>query len=138
MAKKMRKVIAGALSASIITTMLLSGAMTANAESSTGVGLSAHALRAYREGWSYVWGGTLYGAVDCSGLIWTYNGVGGCRVDMLACASEWGYVSSGVPNIHGLGLHTPGHVGVYIGSGMAVDARNEYWGVVYHNVYNAI
>ena len=115
MAKIMRKVIAGALSASIATTMILSGAMTAKAESSTGVGLSAHALKAYREGWSYVWGGTSYGAVDCSGLIWTYNGVGGNRVDLLSCSPDWGYVSNGIPKIHGLGIHTPGPVGVYIG-----------------------
>ena len=137
MKKVMKKVVASALTVSVAATMLTTGAMTASAESSTGVGLAAHALQAYREGWQYVWGGTSYGTVDCSGLIYTYNYVGGNRVDMLGSSSEWGYVSNGVPRIHGLGLHTPGHVGVYIGSGMAVDARNEYWGVVYHNVYNA-
>ncbi len=137
MKKVVKKVVASALTVSVAATMLTTGAMTASAESSTGVGLAAHALTAYREGWQYVWGGTSYGTVDCSGLIYTYNYVGGNRVDMLGSSSEWGYVSNGVPRIHGLGLHTPGHVGVYIGSGMAVDARNEYWGVVYHNVYNA-
>ena len=137
MKKVVKKVVASALTVSVAATMLTTGAMTASAESSTGVGLAAHALTAYREGWQYVWGGTSYGTVDCSGLIYTYNYVGGNRVDMLGSSSEWGYVSNGVPRIHGLGLHTPGHVGVYIGSGMAVDARDEYWGVVYHNVYNA-
>ncbi len=137
MKKVMKKVIAAALTVSVAATMLTTGAMTAQAETSTGVGLAAHALTAYREGWQYVWGGTSYGTVDCSGLIYTYNYVGGNRVDMLGSSSTWGYVSDGVPRIHGLGLHTPGHVGVYIGSGMAVDARDEYWGVVYHNVYNA-
>ena len=135
--KVMKKVVAAALTVSVAATMLTTGAMTASAETSTGVGLAAHALTAYREGWQYVWGGTSYGTVDCSGLIYTYNYVGGNRVDMLGSSSSWGYVSDGVPRIHGLGLHTPGHVGVYIGSGMAVDARDEYWGVVYHNVYNA-
>ena len=136
MGKVMKKLIAASLSLSVLSTMMISASLTASAESSTGVGLSAHAMKAYREGWSYVWGGTSYGAVDCSGLIYTYNCVGGNRVDMLGSSYCSGYVSNGVPNIHGLGLHSPGHVGVYIGSGMAVDARDEYSGVVYHNVYS--
>lgn len=76
------------------------------------------------------------GAVDCSGLIYSYNGVGGIRTDMLAASPEWGYVSSGIPRIHGLGLHHPGHVGVYVGSGMAIDARSSYDDMVYESVYN--
>lgn len=136
MAKVMKKALAAALTVSLAGTMLTTGAMTASAETSTGVGLAAHALRAYREGWQYVWGGTSEGTVDCSGLIYTYNCAGGNRVEMLASSSEYGYISEGIPRIHGLGLHMPGHVGVYIGGGMAVDARDEYSGVVYHNVYN--
>ncbi len=135
MKKMIKKSIAVVLTAMIAVCMLITRAPIASAETATNVGLAAHALKAYREGWVYVWGGTSYGAVDCSGLIATYHGVGGIRVDMLASSSEWGYVSNGVPNIHGLGLHHPGHVGVYIGSGMAVDARDSYSGVVYHNVY---
>lgn len=103
--------------------------------SSTGVGLAEHAMTAYNEHWSYVYGGTSYGAVDCSGLIVTYNGVGGIRSSLLTKAAEVGYVSERIPNIHGLGLYQPGHVGVYVGSGMAVDARDEYSGVVYSSVY---
>ncbi|MBQ1712522.1 MAG: peptidoglycan-binding protein, partial [Firmicutes bacterium] len=137
MAKKLvKKSIALVLTAMIAAMMLITGTPVAFAETPTNVGLAAHALRAYREGWSYVWGGTSYGAVDCSGLIYSYHGVGGCRVDMLGSSSDWGYVSNGIPRVHGLGLHHPGHVGVYIGSGAAVDARDEYSGVVYHNVYN--
>ena len=30
-----------------------------------------------------------------------------------------------LPDVPGIGLNTPGHVGVYVGSGMAVSARNE-------------
>lgn len=138
MLKKMKKFIKKAtavvLTASIAIMMLITGTTMASAESSTGVGLAAHALRAHREGWSYVWGAASEGAVDCSGLIYSYNGVGGIRTDMLASSSEWGYVSNGIPRIHGLGLHQPGHIGVYIGSGMAVDARDENSGMVYHNV----
>ena len=136
MKKVINKILALALVASMAVMMLVGGATMASAETSSGVGLAAHALTAYREGWSYVWGGTSYGAVDCSGLIASYNGVGGMRTDMLASSSEWGYVSAGVPRIHGLGLHQPGHIRVYIGSGMAVDARDEHSGVVYHNVYS--
>ncbi|MCR5635863.1 MAG: peptidoglycan-binding protein [Clostridiales bacterium] len=107
----------------------------ASADYSTGVGLAAHALNAYYQGWSYVYGGSSPGAVDCSGLICTYNGVGGIRTSMLASSPESGYVYNGIPNIHGLGLYQPGHVGVYVGGGMAVDARNEYYGVCYQSVY---
>ena len=137
MVKKMtKKVLALTLTVMLAVLVLVTGAPIASADSATNVGLAAHALKAYREGWIYVWGGTSYGVVDCSGLIYTYHGVGGNRVDMLSCASEWGYVSNGIPNIHGLGLHHPGHVGVYVGSGVAIDARDEQSGVVYHNVYN--
>ena len=62
MAKPMKKVVAAALTVSVAATMMTTTTLTASAESSTGVGLAAHALTAYREGWSYVWGGTSYGA----------------------------------------------------------------------------
>ncbi|MBQ5565007.1 MAG: hypothetical protein IIT39_16670, partial [Clostridia bacterium] len=92
--------------------------MPVSAQANSNIGLCAHCFTAYRENWSYVWGASSYGAVDCSGLIWSYNGVGGIRTDMLAASDEWGYVYNGIPNIHGLGLHHPGHVGVYVGSGV--------------------
>ncbi len=130
-----KKSLALALTAAIGGMTFICNVPEASAESPTNVGLAAHALRAYREGWQYVWGGTSYGAVDCSGLIASYYGVGGVRCDMLASSYEWGYVSNGVPNIHGLGLHQPGHIGVYLCSGMAVDARDVGIGMVYQNVY---
>ena len=113
MHKKCKAVLSLVLSIMMLSTIVLMGTTEAFAATSTGVGLSAHALKAYNENWSYVWGGTSPGAVDCSGLIYSYNGVGGIRTDMLAASPEWGYVSSGIPRIHGLGLHHPGHVGVY-------------------------
>ncbi len=95
-----------------------------------------YCLNAYDEGWSYVWGGTTPGAVDCSGLIWSY--CGGNRMSMLSDAQEngrdWGYVSNGVPRVHGLGLSRPGHVGVYIEDGMEVDARGDEYGVCYQEI----
>lgn len=115
--------------------MTISGALSASADTKTGDGLAAYAMTAYNEGWQYVWGGASYGAVDCSGLIYSYVG-GGARVteDMLYSSPESGYVSNGVPDIPGIGLWQPGHVGVYVGGGMAVDARNEEYDVCYSAV----
>lgn len=129
---KMKRLIT-VLCSMIITIIIVisSNGVQVQAASSTGVGLSAHCMNAYYEGWTYVYGACSYGYVDCSGLIYLYNHVGGSRTDMLASSPEWGYVSNGIPRIHGLGLHSPGHVGVYVGSGMGVDARNEYYGVCY-------
>ena len=131
-----KKIVSVAIAAALILSVATTGVLTTSASDSTGVGLSAHALQAYNEHWSYVWGGASYGAVDCSGLFITYNGVGGNRTDLLGSSSEWGYVADGIPRIHGLGLHQPYHVGIYIGSGTAIDARDENSGVVYHDVYS--
>lgn len=133
MHKKCKAALSLFLSVIMLCTVLVMGTSQAFAATSTGVGLSAHALKAYNENWSYVWGGSSPGAVDCSGLIYSYNGVGGIRTDMLSASSEWGYVSNGIPRIHGLGLHHPGHVGVYVGSGMAIDARSSYDDMVYES-----
>ncbi|MDE7390001.1 MAG: peptidoglycan-binding protein [Lachnospiraceae bacterium] len=125
----------------VLVTMLLAsismggGALTASADTKTGNGLAAYAMNAYNEGWQYVWGGASYGYVDCSGLIYSYVG-SGARVteDMLYSSPESGNVSDGVPDIPGLGLWQPGHVGVYVGGGMAVDARDEISNVCYQSV----
>ena len=103
--------------------------------SGTGAGLAEWALNAYNSGWSYVYGGATPGAVDCSGLIYSY--AGGIRTGdaQLNASSYTGSVSNGVPRIHGLGLWKPGHVGVYVGNDMAVDARGSQWGVCYESVY---
>lgn len=126
------------LSIIMVSSVVTVGTVSMSAETSTGVGLCAYALNAYNEGWPYVWGGASYGAVDCSGLIYSYNGVGGIRTDMLyssqSAGLDWGYVSNGIPNVHGLGLHKPGHVGVYVGSDNAIDARGTNWGIIYTGV----
>ena len=129
-----RILICGALLVSM-TNVLLTGEVKAVSNSS-GVGLSAHCIKAYNEHWQYSYGSAVEGCVDCSGLIWSYNGVGGNRCDMLSASSEWGYVSNGVPRIHGLGLHQPGHVGVYIGLNQAIDARDYGINCVLHDVYS--
>lgn len=121
------------LVAAILASTLVITSITAGA-SGTGVGLAEWALNAYYSGWSYVWGGATPGAVDCSGLIYSY--AGGYRVDIIENSDKVGYVSDGIPNIHGLAVWKPGHIGVYVGNGMSVDARGTAYGVCYSNAYN--
>lgn len=120
----------------VVFSVFAVGMVPSFAAESTGVGLSSYCLNAYHNNWKYVWGGSTPGTVDCSGLIYSYNGVGGIRTDMLASSNEWGYVSNGVPRIHGLGLHMPGHVGVYVGNGLEVDARSSYYNMCYGSISN--
>lgn len=110
-----------------------SSIIPANAASrKTGEDMANWALNAYYEGWSYSWGGCSPGAVDCSGLIASF-GVGGVRNDMMRSSSNKGSIST-LPEIPGLGLYMPGHVGVYIGNGMAVDARDYGIDVCYESI----
>lgn len=130
-----KKALAVLASVVIAASSVCAGGISASAASgATGVGLAEHAMEAYYEDWSYVYGGSSEGAVDCSGLFVTYYGVGGNRTNLVGSASEVGYVSNGIPRIHGLGLWQPGHVGIYVGGGMAVDARDEASDMVFHNV----
>lgn len=135
MSQKLRRCLSLALVFMLLASLSVNGAINVSADEKTGAGLAAYAMTAYNEGWSYVWGGASYGAVDCSGLIYSYVG-GGARVteDQLYSSPESGYVSDGVPDIPGLGLWQPGHVGVYVGGGMAVDARDEISNVCYQSV----
>ncbi len=119
----------------MVTLTIVGGALTHTSAAGTGVGLAEHALNAYYSGWSYVYGAASVGAVDCSGLIYMYSGAGS-RSDMMGSSYETGSTASGIPNIHGLGLYEPGHVGVYVGGGMAVDARSEGYGVCYQSAYS--
>ena len=132
-------------------------APAAAAETKTGAGLSEHALKAYEEGWKYVYG--QYGqfrngtrSTDCSGLIKSYlwwEGddrdpkpnrirVAGSSSSMLASAKEKGNINlsdaSTLPRIHGLILYSPGHVGVYVGGNMSVDNRCSDQNVKYGKV----
>ena len=133
---KIKKLVAVVLSTATVASVSLCGTSMSAGASGTGAGLAEYALNAYYEGWSYVWGGTSPGAVDCSGLIWSY--CGGDRMNMLSDAQangrDWGYVSDGIPRVHGLGLSRPGHVGVYIEDGMEVDARGSDYGVCYQAI----
>ncbi len=136
MIRKVKKCLCSLLTLAVLAAaVVLPTAVPAQAASgATGVGFAEHCMTAYYENWSYVYGGSSYGAVDCSGLFVTYMGVGGNRTDLLGSSSEYGLVSNGIPRIHGLGLKQPGHVGVYVGGGMAVDARDESSGICYQSV----
>jgi len=135
MSKILRRCLSLVLVIMLLASFSLGGTLNASADNKTGDGLAAYAMRAYNEGWAYVWGGASPGAVDCSGLIYSYV-EGGERTTeaMLNASPESGYVSNGVPDIPGLGLWQPGHVGVYVGDGMAVDARDEISNVCYQSV----
>lgn len=115
------------------STCVFSTSISAQA-SSTGAGLAEWALNAYYSGWDYVYGGCTPGTVDCSGLIYSYCGGARGGDPQLYTATESGYVSNGIPRVHGLGLHMTDHVGVYIGEGMAVDARNSRADMCYDTI----
>lgn len=133
--KTFKKVLSILMVAALIASVIVVSTVSSGA-SCTGAGLAEWALNAYNSKWSYVYGGSDPGAVDCSGLIWSY--CGGNRTSMLDDAQsngrDWGYVSNGIPRVHGLGLSRPGHVGVYIGDGMEVDARGSDYGVCYEAI----
>lgn len=94
----------------------------------TGAGMAAWAQRAYAERWGFVWGGSAPGAVDSAGLIFSFAGGPRNTEAMFAAATEKGPIST-MPDVPGLGLYMFGHVGVYVGGGMCVDARTEDVGV---------
>lgn len=132
--KHLRKVAAIIVAITVLSSMCLAGSVFSASASGTGAGLAEWAMNAYYSGWAYVYGGSSPGAVDCSGLIYSYAGGDRTGDAQLGSSSSSGSVSSGIPRIHGLGLYQPGHVGVYVGNGMAVDARNESEGVCYSSV----
>lgn len=130
--QRSKKIASVLLSVTMLSGACVAGSSTTAHASGTGAGLAEWALNAYYSGWSYVYGGATPGTVDCSGLIYSYCGGNARGGDsQLYASSESGYISNGIPRVHGLGLHMDGHVGVYIGDGMAVDARNDDEDVCY-------
>ena len=112
--------------------------LQAEAAGKTGVGLAEHVLNCYYGGWQYEYGyaGQVVNGVhlsDCSGMIYAYTGTARSSSSQIGSASASGSVSS-IPRIHGLGLWMQGHVGVYVGGGMAVDCRDYGYNVVYEGV----
>ncbi len=130
----LKKLVAIIICITVLSTMCLLGTAVSVSASSTGTGLAEWAMNAYYSGWAYVYGGSTPGAVDCSGLIYSYASGERTGDAQLSAASESGSVCNGIPRVHGLGLYQPGHVGVYVGNGMSVDARGSDYGVCYSSV----
>ena len=122
--------------------------------SKTAIDLAEFGLKAYADGWQYVYGawGQLNSAgqrtSDCSGLIYAYlcwstsaNGPvanyswpRGAQAQYNACTLT-GSINT-LPRTHGLLLFFPNcdHVGIYCGNGMAVDNSSSSVNMVYKAV----
>lgn len=112
-------------------------------ELANGIGLTEHCYKAFNEKWKYVWEGKSYGYVDCGGLIytycsnlWSYDMLGLTQSAYSKSNKTWGYISNGIPRVHGLGLHQSAHVGVYVGNNLSIEASNPTYNMVYSSVYN--
>lgn len=92
------------------------------------------AFRAYYEDWQYVYGGCEEGYVDCSGLIKSKVEVCARGTEELLAESPLSGSIETIPDIPGLGVYTNGHVGIYVGDGMVIDARTETSGIGYDSV----
>ena len=93
--------------------------------------LVAWAFRAIEEGWEYTTGGCEPGHVDCSGLIKSCVEVCARGTEELLAESPQSGEIGTIPEIPGLGVYYPGHVGIYVGDGMVIDARTEAHGIGY-------
>ena len=92
------------------------------------------AFRAYYESWEYVYGGCEEGHVDCSGLIKSKVKICARGTEELLAESPLSGPIETIPDIPGLGVYTFGHVGIYVGDGMVIDARTENSGIGYDSV----
>ena len=131
---KIKRILTLIICVAILLSATVIGTSTASA-SGSGAGLVSWAYRAYNEHWKYVWGGASVGSVDCSGLIYSYAGGERVTESMIAASPESGSIGS-IPRIHGLGLYQYGHVGVYVGGGMGIDARDEISNVCLDSISN--
>ena len=89
------------------------------------------AWRAYDEEWEYTYGGCEEGHVDCSGLIKSKVLICARGTEELMAESAFNGTIDTIPDIPGLGVYYYGHVGIYVGDGMIIDARTESSGVGY-------
>ena len=96
------------------------------AESSAGLGQQAVNLALEYVGVPYVWGGASPSGFDCSGLIqYVYAQLGVSLPHSSASMSTVGYQVSAAEAQPGDIVWTSGHVSLYAGDGMVVEAQQE-------------
>ncbi|WP_067780093.1 C40 family peptidase [Actinomyces vulturis] len=100
-------------------------------------GSSAVAIASQFVGYPYVWGAASPGVgFDCSGLVsYVYGQMGIALPHSSGGIYGSGTVISASEAQPGDVVWWPGHVGIYAGNGMMVDAVDESSGVMYHSVY---
>ncbi len=141
-----------ALSLLLIIALVLTATLTGTASAAaplTSLGLGEYGIKAYKDGWIYVFGneGQMSGgrrSSDCSGLIHAYfsdNGFSGPRTvtQQADSAVQSGNLSAGIPRIHGLIITIPNydHVGIYIGGGEVVDNSEPSVDMLWGHIYNS-
>lgn len=98
---------------------------------------SVAALAMQYVGVPYVWGGSSPSGFDCSGLVsYVYAQFGVSLPHQSEGIRAAGTVVSASEARPGDVVWWPGHVGIYMGNGMMVDAANESLGVQYAAVYS--
>lgn len=118
-------------SSSSTTTQAETPAPAASASAS-----SVAALAMQYVGVPYVWGGSSPSGFDCSGLVsYVYAQFGVSLPHQSEGIRAAGTVVSASEARPGDVVWWPGHVGIYMGNGMMVDAANESIGVQYASVY---
>lgn len=122
----------GSESSSSTTTQAETPAPAASASAS-----SVAALAMQYVGVPYVWGGSSPSGFDCSGLVsYVYAQFGVSLPHQSEGIRAAGTVVSASEARPGDVVWWPGHVGIYMGNGMMVDAANESLGVQYAAVYS--
>ena len=86
-------------------------------------------------GGSYVYGGTAFGAWDCSGFVKWATSQAGLNLPRTAAAQAASLTKTSNPQPGDLVLQNGGgHIGIYVGDGMMISALNERSGTKLHSV----
>lgn len=96
-------------------------------------GIAATAMQG--QGSGYAWGGTSYGAWDCSGFVqWVYA-QHGIQLPRVAAAQGAAGTPTANPKPGDLVVQNGGnHIGIYLGNGQMISALNPSQGTIVHPV----